>query len=107
MCDIVAEKAEAFAIQYNANAYSSIDDLLAAEKDIDIISICTPNGFHAEHSIKSLQAGKHVLCEKPLCITSAAAWQIIETEKFSQEKTVCCKIYPLQSIAYTVEKKNR
>ncbi|HJW16262.1 MAG TPA: Gfo/Idh/MocA family oxidoreductase, partial [Flavisolibacter sp.] len=52
------------------------------EKEIDIISVCTPNGFHAEHSIKSLQAGIHVLCEKPLCLTTAAAWQMIETEKF-------------------------
>ncbi|MFN2440575.1 MAG: Gfo/Idh/MocA family protein, partial [Chitinophagaceae bacterium] len=70
--------------QYNAKAYSTIDSLL--KHDIDIVSVCTPNGFHAEHVIKSLQAGKHVLCEEPLCITGAAAWQIIETEKFSGKK---------------------
>ena len=46
----------------------SIDDLLKSEKDVDVISICTPNGLHAEHSIKALRAGFHVLCEKPMAI---------------------------------------
>lgn len=91
VCDIVPGKADALARQFNAKAYYSIDDLLKSENDIDIVSICTPNGFHAEHSIKSLQAGKHVLCEKPLCITSAAAWQMIETEKFSRRKLFVVK----------------
>ena len=86
VCDIDSEKAEALARQYNCKAYDSIDSLLIQEKDVDIVCVCTPNGFHAEHVIKSLQAGKHVLCENPLCITSAAAWQIIETEKFSGKK---------------------
>ena len=91
VCDIVPEKADALAKEYGATAYYSLEDLLDKEKDIDVISICTPNGYHAEHSIKSLQAGKHVLCEKPLCITSAAAWQMIETEKFSRRKLFVVK----------------
>lgn len=91
VCDLVPEKADALARQHNAKAYYSLDDLLKGEPDIDIVSICTPNGYHAEHSIKSLQAGKHVLCEKPLCITSAAAWQMIETEKFSRKKLFVVK----------------
>ena len=86
VCDIVSERAETIAKQHNCKAFLTIDSLLEQEKDIDIVSVCTPNGFHAEHAIKSLQAGKHVLCETPLCITSAAAWQIIETEKFSRKK---------------------
>jgi predicted dehydrogenase len=48
--------------------YQNIDDLLASEKDLDVISICSPNGLHAEHSIKALNAGFHVLCEKPMAI---------------------------------------
>ena len=91
VCDIIPARADILAAQYNAKAYYSIDDLLKSEKDIDIISICSPNGFHAEHSIKSLQAGKHVLCEKPLCITKAAAWQMIETEKFCRRKLFVVK----------------
>ena len=91
VCDIVPEKADALAQQYGAKAYYSIEDLLKAETDLDIICICTPNGLHAEHSIKSLQAGKHVLCEKPLCITSVAAWQMIDTAYFSRKKLFVVK----------------
>ena len=91
VCDIVHEKANLLAAKYNVKAYYSIDDLLREEKDIDVISVCTPNGYHAEHTIKSLQSGKHVLCEKPMCLTSAAAWQMIETEKFSRRKLFVVK----------------
>jgi predicted dehydrogenase len=91
VCDIIPEKAEAMATRYSVKAYSSIEDLLATEKEVNIVSICTPNGYHAEHCIKSLQAGKDVLCEKPLCITAAAAWQLIETEKFSRRKLFVVK----------------
>jgi UDP-N-acetyl-2-amino-2-deoxyglucuronate dehydrogenase len=91
VCDIIPERADALAKEYNCNAYYNLDDLLKQETEIDILSICTPNGFHAEHSIKSLQAGKHVLCEKPLCLTSAAAWQIIETEKFCRRSLFVVK----------------
>lgn len=91
VCDIVPERANLLATQYNAKAYYSIDDLLKEEKDLEIVSVCSPNGLHAEHSIKSLQAGMHVLCEKPLCLTSAAAWQIIETEKFCRRSLFVVK----------------
>lgn len=86
VCDIDSEKADEFAKEYNTRAWYLIDELLENEKEIDVIVICTPNGYHAEHCIKSLQAGKHVLCESPLCLTKAAAWQMIETEKFCRRK---------------------
>ncbi len=82
VCDVVKEKREAFSRQYNARGYENLDDLLAVEKEHHAVVICTPNGHHAEQVIKSLQARKHVVCELPLCLTTAAAWQIIETEKF-------------------------
>ncbi len=68
VCDIVNEKAISLGEKYNAKYYFSIDELLSAEQEIDVISICSPNGLHAEHSIKSLNAGFHVLCEKPMAI---------------------------------------
>ena len=85
VCDVVPEKADSFARQLNAKAYYHIDELIQ-NKSIKIISVCTPNGYHAEHCIKSLQAQKHVVCESPLCLTNAAAWQLIETEKFCRKK---------------------
>jgi len=81
VCDIVNEKANALATKYSAKAYCQIEELLNNEKEIDIVSICTPNGLHAAHSTKSLQAGRHVLCEKPMAITTESARQMIEAEK--------------------------
>lgn len=91
VCDVVHQKADEFAVQYDAEAYYEIEDLLKAEKDLDVIVVCTPNGLHAQHSIKSLQAGKHVLCEKPLCITSVAAWQMMDTAYFNRKKLFVVK----------------
>ena len=66
VCDVVKEKADALAEKHNAKAYYSVEDLLANESGVDVVSICTPNGLHAQHSIQALKAGYHVLCEKPL-----------------------------------------
>ena len=68
VCDLVPAKADALALLYNAKPYYSIAELLKAETDLTLAAICTPNGLHASHSIKVLEAGLHVLCEKPLCI---------------------------------------
>jgi UDP-N-acetyl-2-amino-2-deoxyglucuronate dehydrogenase len=95
VCDVVAERAESFAKVYGAKAYSSVEDLLQNEKEVQIVAVCSPNGLHAEHIIKSLQAGKDVLTEKPLCLTKAAAWQIIETEKYCRQK-----LYVVKSARY-------
>lgn len=73
VCDTVYENAFDLARAYGANLYLSIEELLKNEPLIDVVSICTPNGLHAHHSILSLKAGKHVLCEKPLCIDSIDA----------------------------------
>jgi len=57
--------------------FTSIDDLLASDLKIDVINICTPNGFHAEYAIKSLQAKKHVVLEKPIALTKNDAEKIL------------------------------
>ncbi|MGZ3853699.1 MAG: Gfo/Idh/MocA family protein, partial [Flavisolibacter sp.] len=69
VCDIIPEKANNLAAQFNCKAYYSIDDLLKKEDGVDVIVVCTPNGLHPEHTIEALKHGKHVLCEKPMCLT--------------------------------------
>ncbi|MBE7467224.1 MAG: Gfo/Idh/MocA family oxidoreductase [Planctomycetes bacterium] len=48
--------------------YTKTEDLIA-DKDLDIVDVCTPNMYHAPLSIAALEAGKHVICEKPLAPT--------------------------------------
>jgi predicted dehydrogenase len=65
--------------KHNAQCYTSFEELLAAEKDLDVIAICTPNGLHAVHSIKALKAGINVLCEKPMALSIKECGEMIKT----------------------------
>ena len=91
VCDIVKDKANALAKQFSAKPYYTITDLVAGEKEIDLIAICTPNGLHAEHSILSMQAGSNVLCEKPLCISTADSTRMIATATNCRRKLFVVK----------------
>ena len=81
VCDIAPAKAATLAQQYKANAYYSIKDLLAKEKSIDVVAVCTPNGLHATHSIQALNAGFNVLVEKPMAITVKDCEEMIAAAK--------------------------
>ncbi|MEQ1554217.1 MAG: Gfo/Idh/MocA family oxidoreductase [Ferruginibacter sp.] len=91
VCDIDAKRANEMALKYGANAYDNIENLLLQEYDIDVISICTPNGLHATHTILALQANKHVLCEKPLSINVADAKKMILEAKKADKKLFVVK----------------
>lgn len=90
VCDIVKERADSLAKSSGAHPYYSIDELLQKEK-VDVVAVCTPNGLHAEHSIKALKAGCHVLCEKPLSISSQDALQMICVAKEAGKKLFVVK----------------
>lgn len=68
LCDI-KPKEELNIEKFDVPFYSDIDQLLLATPEVDVITICTPNGLHAEQSIKALSAKHHVVCEKPLGLT--------------------------------------
>jgi predicted dehydrogenase len=82
VCDTVESRAVQFGEKYKSKAYTDYEDLLLKEKDLDVISICTPNGLHAEQSIKAFRNGFHVLCEKPMAISVFDCGEMIkEAEK--------------------------
>lgn len=63
-------------------AFRSIDELLA-DKDIDLVVITTPNETHFQFAVKCLQAGKHVVVEKPFTITSKEAETLVDLAKLN------------------------
>ncbi|MBX7045918.1 MAG: Gfo/Idh/MocA family oxidoreductase [Ignavibacteria bacterium] len=76
MCDILPK--EKLGLEnYDVPFFSSVDDLLASDVNFDVLCVATPNGLHGEHSLKALDKGKHVVCEKPMALTVADCEKII------------------------------
>jgi 1,5-anhydro-D-fructose reductase (1,5-anhydro-D-mannitol-forming) len=74
--DLNAEAAATRAEEAGATAVSDLDDLLGA--DIDLVVICTPTTSHPELTKKAAEAGKHVMCEKPMALTLAECRQMMD-----------------------------
>jgi predicted dehydrogenase len=91
VCDVLKDRADALAKKYQAAAYCKISDMLANEKDIEVIAICSPNGLHAEHSILALNAGFHVLCEKPMALTSSECGEMIKAAERTNKRLFAIK----------------
>lgn len=83
--DINQQRAEELAKKYGAKAYASVEDLLADE-NIDAVSICVANHAHAEVTIKALEAGKDVLCEKPMATTMEDCEAMVAAAKKTGKK---------------------
>ncbi|MBN4061829.1 MAG: oxidoreductase [Flavobacteriales bacterium] len=62
---------------FNAPFFSSVDEMLASDVDFDVVNICTPNGLHAEQSLKTLAKNKHVVCEKPMGLSKENCERVI------------------------------
>jgi predicted dehydrogenase len=78
--DIQADKAEALASKYGAQDFSSDLAATLARDDIEAVTVCTPSGLHAEVAVAALDAGKHVVIEKPIDVSLAAADRILAAE---------------------------
>ena len=79
-CDIVEERAQKALEQYGAEgakAYTDYKELLKDET-IDIVHVCTPNREHSFITVDALEAGKHVMCEKPMAINGEEAQKMLD-----------------------------
>ena len=87
-CDIIVERAEKAKVDYgtpDAKVYENYKELLLDES-IDVIHVCTPNRSHSFITVDALDAGKHVMCEKPMAINSEEALKMIEAAKRNNKK---------------------
>ncbi|KGA96481.1 NADH-dependent dehydrogenase [Alkalihalobacillus alcalophilus ATCC 27647 = CGMCC 1.3604] len=79
VCDLNMQAAEEVAKQFGIKkVYTDYHELF---QEVDAVTICTPNKFHAEITIAALEAGVHVLCEKPMAINAAECESMIEASK--------------------------
>ena len=87
-CDIDIEKAQKAAEEFgiaDAAVYTDYVELLKDET-IDVIHVCTPNKSHADITVTALEAGKHVMCEKPMAKTSADAKRMLDAAERTGKK---------------------
>ena len=78
-------------------AYCDLDDLLS-DPEIDVVHITSPNRYHFEQTIRCLDAGKHVLCEKPLAMNSEESAELVRRSKLASTRTGVnynVRFYPL------------
>lgn len=87
-CDLIEERAKKAAEEYgtaDAKVYTDYKELLK-DGSIDIVHVCTPNRSHSFISIDAMEAGKHVMCEKPMAKTAADARAMLEAAKRTGKK---------------------
>lgn len=87
-CDLIEERAVKAKSEFgdeNSKVYTDYRELLK-DKDIDVVHVCTPNSSHAEISIASMKADKHVMCEKPMAINSKEGRAMLEASKATGKK---------------------
>ncbi len=88
VCDLVSERAaDAKAKFGSADSYATTDwHEVVNDDSLDVIYVCTWNVSHAEITCAALEAGKHVMCEKPMAITGADARRMVETARRTGKK---------------------
>ena len=90
-CDIIPEKAKALAAKYGARPYHNADEFLSKDMSADVVAVCSPNGLHATHAIRALQAGFHVLCEKPMALTVQDCGEMINAAERANKRLFIVK----------------
>lgn len=75
--------------EYNVPFFTSLDEFLKSGVEVDVINIATPNAIHAEQSIACLQAGTHVVIEKPIALSTKDCQSILDTAKANNKQVFC------------------
>jgi len=82
-CDILEDRAKEAAEKYgvsDAKVFTDYKQMLE-NSNLDVVHVCTPNAMHCEISCAALEAGNHVMCEKPMAITASDALKMVNTAK--------------------------
>ena len=102
LCDI-RSKEELGIEAYDVPFFPSLNELLQADLEVDVINICTPNGLHAGMAIQAIESGHHVVIEKPMALTLQDAEKVVYTSLRYQKQAFCVK----KNRYYTPTKRNK
>jgi len=80
ICDINEQLGRERCREFDLDCFTSSFDILLANKDIDVVGIYTPDHLHAEHVIRALRAGKHVICTKPFLNELSRAVEVLAVQ---------------------------
>lgn len=83
--DPVTSRAQELANEFGGKVYASAEEL-CTDPGLEIVSVCSANKFHRNHTVAALQAGKHVLCEKPMATEIAEAEDMLAAAKLAGKK---------------------
>lgn len=86
LCDIVEERAKALAAKYNIPKITTNPQEVFDDENVDAVSICTPHYNHAELALGAIDAGKDVICEKPISNTFAGIDSLCKAEVSNPER---------------------
>ncbi len=85
-----SDKAVKLSEKFGSRCFGSLEEFLE-NGDMDVVAVCSPNGLHATHTIQSLQAGHHVLCEKPMAINSSDCEEMIKAAERANRRLFIVK----------------
>ena len=88
VCDVLPQEKLGLS-DISEKYYTSVDELVSSHPEVEVVNVCTPNGLHAEHALKALEADKHVVVEKPMALSKADCEKIIHVA-LSHNKNVFC-----------------
>lgn len=88
VCSRDRRRGEAFASEFGCEAFTSVEAALAHPK-VDVLSVTTPSGAHRDAALAAARAGKHVLCEKPLEITTERIDEMIAAHRAAGTRLGC------------------
>src|SRR5262245_32728491 len=88
LCDVDVAKAREVAQKYGIGHVIGDFDDLCRRRDLDVVDLCTPPYLHAAQTLRALEAGKHVICEKPLCGSLADADRVVAAERRSGRRVM-------------------
>ncbi len=86
VADTIKQRADEMGAKFNVAKVYESDVALINDPDVDVVILCTPSGLHADGAIRAMKAGKHVVVEKPMEISLAAADRIIACQADTKRK---------------------